>query len=76
MDVTRCKFYNTSIMMMNTFIFLVVNVFDFIDDCIVRPQDKSIIENYFSSFSINTYVVGTKKNRFNEMVLLSAQKLV
>ena len=33
-----------------------------------------MFENYFSYFSMKTYVVGTQKNRHNETVLLSTQK--
>ena len=32
-----------------------------------------ILENYFLYFSSKIYVVGTQKNRLNEMVLLSNQ---
>ena len=32
---------------------------------------KCVIKNYFSYFSIKTYVFGTQKNRLNEAVLLS-----
>ena len=31
------------------------------------------MENYFSYFSTKTYDVGAKKNRLNEMILLSTQ---
>ena len=37
------------------------------------PGLDCITENYFSYFSTKTYVVGTKKNRLNETVLLSTQ---
>ena len=32
-------------------------------------------KNSFSYFYINTYVVGTQKNRLNETVLLSTQNI-
>ena len=34
---------------------------------------ECVIENYISYLSTKTYVVGTQKNRLNEMVLLSTQ---
>ena len=37
------------------------------------PEQECVIENYYFYFSTNTYVVGTQKNRLNEMVLLSTQ---
>ena len=36
-------------------------------------QIRVCTENYFSSFSTKTYVVGTRKNRLNETVLLSTR---
>ena len=33
------------------------------------------LEGTFSYFSTKTYVVGTQKNRLNEMVLLSTQNI-
>ena len=38
-----------------------------------RAPDKSVLENYFLYFSSKTYVVGSQKNRLNEMVLLGTQ---
>ena len=39
-----------------------------------RPPDKSVQQvTDFFYFSTKTYVVGTQKNRLNEMVLLSTQ---
>ena len=44
------------------------------------PQINAIFqcvnENYFSYFSIKTYVVGTQKNRLDETVPLSTQTYV
>ena len=37
------------------------------------PLDKSVQLKYFSYILTKTYVVGTKKNRLNETVLLSSQ---
>ena len=43
----------------------------------IRPPDKSAYwGNYFRYFSSKTYVVDTQKNRLNETVLLSTQKLI
>ena len=36
----------------------------------------SVYQNYFSYFSTKAYVVGTQKNRLNEMVLLSTKTYV
>ena len=36
-------------------------------------REECIIDNYFSSFSTKTYVVGTQKNRLDETVLYSTQ---
>ena len=35
---------------------------------------ECVLENYFSYFSIKTYVVGTQKNCLNETVLLGTPK--
>ena len=35
----------------------------------------TVIEKYYLNFSTKTYIVGTQKNRFNEMVLLSTQNM-
>ena len=37
--------------------------------------DFTVIKKQFSYFSTKTYVVGTQKNRLNEMVLLSTQNI-
>ena len=40
----------------------------------IRPLYKSVYwKYYFLYFSYKSYVVGTQKNRLNEMVLLSTQ---
>ena len=39
----------------------------------IRPPDKCVLQKYFLYFSSKTYVVGAKKNRLNETVLLSTQ---
>ena len=42
---------------------------------IYRPLDikKGVTKNELSYFSFKTYVVGSQKNRLNEVVLLSTQ---
>ena len=40
-----------------------------------RPTDECVIENDLSYFSIETYVMGTQKNRLNEPVLLSTSNI-
>ena len=45
---------------------------DFFD---VQEFSKSAYQNKNSYFSTKTYVVGTQKNRLNEMVLLNTQNL-
>ena len=48
-------------------------------DVLIDWQDLSyecLTKIWFSYFSTKTYVVGTKKNRLNETVLLSTQKYV
>ena len=35
-----------------------------------------MIKNHFSYFSTKTYVVGSQKNRLNEMILLSTQNIL
>ena len=44
---------------------------------IIRPLVKSALltEKWNSYFSTKTYVVGTKKNRLNEKILLSSQNI-
>ena len=39
-------------------------------------QKECVIEDYFSDYSIKTYVVGTQKDRLNETVLLSTKTYV
>ena len=43
------------------------------EQCIKPPDKSAYLENYFSYFSTQTYVVGTQKKHLNEMVLLSTQ---
>ena len=38
-----------------------------------RPPDRSVYGKLFSLFLIQTYVMGTQKNRLNETVLLSTE---
>ena len=40
---------------------------------IQAPRYGCVTKNYFSYFSMKTYVVGTQKNRLIETVLLSTQ---
>ena len=37
------------------------------------PRLECVLENYFLNFSSKTYVVGTQKNRLNEVGFLSTQ---
>ena len=40
---------------------------------VYRPPECIQEKKFFSFFTTKTYVVGTQKNRLNEMVLLSTQ---
>ena len=39
------------------------------------PEKRAVTANYFSYFSIKTYVVGTQMNGLGETVHLSTKKL-
>ena len=46
-----------------------------VKEAAAENNDNITLKNYFSYFSSKTYVVGSRKNRLNETVLMSTKNI-